>query len=36
LAAEAHTNARAALARAAPGGAAELEQIADFVYARSS
>jgi geranylgeranyl diphosphate synthase type II len=36
LAAESHRNARAALGRAAPGGAAELEQITDFIYTRSS
>jgi geranylgeranyl diphosphate synthase type II len=36
LAAESHRNARAALARAAPGGAAELEQITDFIATRSS
>jgi len=36
MAAESHRNARAALARAAPGGAAELEQIADFIYTRPS
>jgi geranylgeranyl diphosphate synthase type II len=35
LAAEVHAQARAALAQAAPGGAEELEQIADFVLARS-
>jgi geranylgeranyl diphosphate synthase type II len=35
LAATAHADAHAALARAAPGEAAELEQIADFVLARS-
>jgi geranylgeranyl diphosphate synthase type II len=36
LAADTHARARAALARAAPGGAAELEQIADLVATRSS
>ena len=36
LAAESHRNARAALAQAAPGGAAELEQITDFIATRSS
>jgi geranylgeranyl diphosphate synthase, type II len=36
LAAEAHAEARAALARALPAGAAELEEIADFVLARAS
>ena len=36
LAAESHRNARAALDRAAPGGAAELEQIADFISTRTS
>ncbi len=36
LAAESHRNARAALARAAPGGAAELEQITDFIFTRPS
>jgi geranylgeranyl diphosphate synthase type II len=36
LAAEAHSQARAALARAVPGGNVELQQIADFVFARSS
>ncbi len=36
LAAESHRNARAALAQAAPGGAAELEQIADFIVTRTS
>ena len=36
LAAESHGNARAALRRAAPGGATELEQITDFIYTRSS
>jgi geranylgeranyl diphosphate synthase type II len=36
LAAEAHAAVRAALARAVPAGAAELEQITDFVAARSS
>jgi geranylgeranyl diphosphate synthase type II len=36
LAAESHRNARAALGRAAPGGAIELEQIADFIATRTS
>ena len=36
MAAESHRNARAALAAAAPGGAAELEQITDFISTRSS
>jgi geranylgeranyl diphosphate synthase, type II len=36
LAAQAHAEARAALARAAPDGADELEQIADFVFLRCS
>jgi len=36
LAAESHGNARAALARAAPHGAAELEQITDFIFTRPS
>jgi geranylgeranyl diphosphate synthase type II len=36
LAAESHRKARAALAQAAPGGAVELEQIADFIATRSS
>jgi geranylgeranyl diphosphate synthase type II len=36
LAAESHRNARAALAAAAPGGAAELEQITDFISTRTS
>jgi geranylgeranyl diphosphate synthase, type II len=36
LAGESHANAQAALARAAPGGAAELQQITDFIYTRSS
>jgi len=36
LAAESHRKARAALALAAPGGAAELEQIADFIVTRTS
>jgi geranylgeranyl diphosphate synthase, type II len=35
-AAESHRSARAALAEAAPGGAAELEQITDFIFTRSS
>jgi geranylgeranyl diphosphate synthase type II len=36
LAAESHQKARAALGRAAPDGAAELEQITDFIYTRPS
>ena len=36
LARESHGNARAALTEAAPGGAAELEQITDFIVTRSS
>jgi geranylgeranyl diphosphate synthase, type II len=36
LAAESHRNARGALAQACPGGAAELEQIADFIATRTS
>jgi geranylgeranyl diphosphate synthase type II len=36
LAAESHAKARAALARAAPDGAPELEQITDLVYTRRS
>jgi geranylgeranyl diphosphate synthase type II len=36
LAADSHRDARAALARATGGGAVELQQIADFVYTRSS
>jgi geranylgeranyl diphosphate synthase type II len=36
MAAESHRNARAALAHAAPGGAAELEQITDFIAIRTS
>jgi len=36
LAAESHRKARAALAQAAPDGASELEQIADFIATRSS
>ncbi|HZV75731.1 MAG TPA: farnesyl diphosphate synthase [Conexibacter sp.] len=36
LAAASHRNARAALAQAAPGGATELEQIADFIATRTS
>ena len=36
LAAESHRNAREALGRAAPGGAAELEQITDFIHSRTS
>ena len=36
LAAQSHSAARAALAGAAPGGAAELEQITDFIYTRTS
>jgi geranylgeranyl diphosphate synthase type II len=35
LAGELHTRARAALAQAAPGGAAELEQITDFIATRT-
>jgi geranylgeranyl diphosphate synthase, type II len=35
LAVESHDRARAALAQAAPGGAAELEQITDFIATRS-
>ena len=35
LAAESHERARAALARAAPVGAAELEQITDFIATRT-
>jgi geranylgeranyl diphosphate synthase type II len=35
LAAESHERARAALAQAAPRGAAELEQITDFIATRS-
>jgi geranylgeranyl diphosphate synthase type II len=34
LAAESHAKARAALAKAAPDGATELEQITDFIYTR--
>ena len=36
LAAESHIAARAALAEAAPDGAAELEQITDFIFTRTS
>jgi geranylgeranyl diphosphate synthase, type II len=36
LAAQSHGKARAALTAAAPDGAAELEQITDFIYTRSS
>ena len=36
LAAESHGKVRKALAQAAPGGAAELEQITDFIYTRTS
>jgi geranylgeranyl diphosphate synthase, type II len=36
LAAESHRGARAALVRAAPDGAAELEQITDFIFTRPS
>jgi geranylgeranyl diphosphate synthase, type II len=36
LAGESHAKAQAALARAATGGAAELQQITDFIYTRSS
>jgi geranylgeranyl diphosphate synthase, type II len=36
MAAESHRNARAALAQAAPGGAAELEPITDFIATRTS
>jgi geranylgeranyl diphosphate synthase, type II len=36
LAAESYRNASAALERAAPGGATELEQIADFIATRTS
>ena len=36
LAADSHRNARAALVRAAPNGAAELAQITDFIYTRTS
>jgi geranylgeranyl diphosphate synthase type II len=36
MAAESHENARAALRRAAPGGAPELELITDFIATRSS
>jgi geranylgeranyl diphosphate synthase type II len=36
LARESHRNARDALRRAAPDGAAELEQITDFIYTRPS
>jgi geranylgeranyl diphosphate synthase type II len=36
LAATSHANARSALAAAVPGGAAELQQITDFVFTRTS
>jgi geranylgeranyl diphosphate synthase type II len=36
MARESHRNAREALRRAAPDGAAELEQITDFIYTRPS
>jgi geranylgeranyl diphosphate synthase type II len=36
LAGESHEKARAALARAATGGAGELQQITDFIFTRSS
>ncbi len=36
MAAESHARVRAALGAAAPGGAAELEQITDFIYTRTS
>ena len=36
MAKESHGNARAALRRAAPNGAPELEQITDFIATRSS
>jgi geranylgeranyl diphosphate synthase, type II len=36
LAADSHARARAALVAAAPSGAAELEQVTDFIYTRSS
>jgi geranylgeranyl diphosphate synthase type II len=36
MAAESHGSARAALRRAAPDGAPELEQITDFIYTRPS
>jgi geranylgeranyl diphosphate synthase type II len=36
MAAESHGNARAALRRAVPDGAPELEQITDFIYTRPS
>jgi geranylgeranyl diphosphate synthase type II len=36
LAAQSHGDARAALRRAAPDGAPELEQITDFIYTRPS
>ena len=36
LAGESHAKARAALGKAAPHGAAELEQITDFIYTRTS
>jgi geranylgeranyl diphosphate synthase, type II len=36
LAGESHGRARAALARAAPSGGAELEQVTDFIYTRTT
>jgi geranylgeranyl diphosphate synthase type II len=36
IAADSHANARAALDRAAPGGADELARITDFIYTRTS
>ena len=36
LAGDSHARARTALTRAAPSGAAELEQVTDFIYTRSS
>ena len=36
MAAESHRKARAALAGSGAGGAAELEQITDFIYTRTS
>jgi geranylgeranyl diphosphate synthase type II len=36
MAATSHASARAALREAAPDGAAELEQITDFIFTRSS
>ena len=36
MASESHEKASSALRRAAPGGAAELEQITDFIYRRTS